>query len=194
MNPPEALILAGPNGAGKTTSSALLIPAETRFLNADVIVARLLEEGHPTAGIDVAAGRLILKELRAVIAARESFCVETNLAGRGFAHWITDWRARGYIVRLAFIALDSPDLALRRVAVRVVSGGHDVPEAVVRRRWAAGLRAFFDVYLPIVDRWALLENSESHLRLVADGAQEDSAPHILDQERWEALVSLASSG
>jgi predicted ABC-type ATPase len=63
--PPEALNLAGPNGAGKTTSSSSLIPVGTRFLNSDVITARLLEEGHPPGRVEVAAGQLVLEQLRA---------------------------------------------------------------------------------------------------------------------------------
>jgi hypothetical protein len=68
---------------------------------------------------------------------------------------MSEWRGRGYKLHLVFTALDSPDLALQRVAFRVALGGHDVPEAVVRQRWAAGLRSLFDVYLPIVDRYSM---------------------------------------
>jgi predicted ABC-type ATPase len=191
VNPPEALILAGPNGAGKTTSSASLIPAGTRFLNSDVITARLLEEGHPPGAVDVAAGRLVLEQLRAVVARGESFCIETNLAGRGLVRWINDWRVRGYTVRLVFTALDSPELAVRRVASRVVSGGHDVPEMVVRRRWAAGLRALFDLYLPLVDNWIVFDNSDRGLRQVAVGGQQGQARRIIDEERWARILTLA---
>ena len=63
MPQPEALILAGPNGAGKTTASAGILPAGIRFLNADLIAERLFADGHPRAGLDVAAGRLLLGQL-----------------------------------------------------------------------------------------------------------------------------------
>ena len=192
MARPEALILAGPNGAGKTTASAALVPAGTRFLNSDVITARLLEEGHPSVGVEVAAGRLVLEQLRAVTDAGEPFCIETNLAGRGLVRWIDDWRARGYTVRLVFTALDSPDLALRRVAIRVSLGGHDVPRPVVRRRWAAGLRALFDLYLPVVDRWLVFDNSDGLLRPVAEGSLDGPIRRILDEERWTRLLAAAS--
>jgi len=33
-------------------------------------------------------------------------------------------------------------MAIERVATRVAQGGHDVPEAVIRRRFEAGLRNF----------------------------------------------------
>lgn len=135
---PEALILAGPNGAGKTTSSASLVPSGSHFLNSDQIAAQLLEKGHPVAGLEVAAGRIVLQQLHEVVAAGAPFCIETNLAGRGLTRRIEDWRVQGYSVRLVFTALESPELALGRVASRVSLGGHNVPEPVVRRRWAAG--------------------------------------------------------
>jgi predicted ABC-type ATPase len=192
VNPPEALILAGPNGAGKTTSSALLVPAGTRFLNSDVIAAQLLREGHPHDGIEVAAGRLILEQLRGVVANGAPFCIETNLAGRGLTRRIDDWRGRGYSIRLTFTALDSPELALRRVATRVSLGGHDVPEAVVRRRWVAGLRSLFDLYLPVVDRWVVFDSSDGSLRQIAEGGWEGPVHRIFDEERWTRLLRLAT--
>jgi predicted ABC-type ATPase len=190
MTAPGALILAGPNGAGKTTVSTALVPAGTKFLNGDVIAARLLEQGHPTAGVEVAAGRQLLGQLRGLVAAGEPFCIETNLAGRGLLRWIEEWHDRGYVVRLAFTALDSPELALERVAARVALGGHDVPETVVRRRWAAGLRLFFGAYVTVVDEWVLFDNSGQSLRRVADRSRDDPEPRIVDSQRWERLRSL----
>lgn len=192
MTPPEALILAGPNGAGKTTSSAVLVPAGTRFLNADVIVDQLLREGILPGGADVAAGRVLLGQLRTVVAAGEPFCIETNLAGQGMARRIDEWHAHGYVVRLVFTALDSPELALQRVAARAASGGHDVPPATVRRRWKAGLRALFDLYLPIVERWIVLDSSDGPVRQVAAGG-EGTRYDVLDQQRWRRLLTLAAA-
>ena len=75
---PNVLLLAGPNGAGKTTASRRVVPAGSVFLNADATAAQLAAEGHGPAGLDIAAGRVLLHEMRALAAAGESFCVETN--------------------------------------------------------------------------------------------------------------------
>ena len=189
MPQPEALILAGPNGAGKTTASAGILPAGTRFLNADLIAERLFADGHPRAGLDIAAGRLLLGHLGEVVRGGESFCVETNLADRGYAKRIAVWHQHGYTVRLVFSALESPELAVRRVATRVASGGHDVAEEVIRRRWAAGLRALFDIYMPIVDGWVLLNSNERSVVKVATGDPE--AFEVLDPLRWERILRVA---
>lgn len=103
----EVLILAGPNGADKTTQSRLLVPSGMEFLNGDVVAARLHGEGRSQRAVSVAASRIVLDEMRTSTAAHRSFCVETNLAGRGFVRWVSEWGAAGHEVRLHFTALDS---------------------------------------------------------------------------------------
>jgi len=46
----------------------------------------------------------------------------------------------GYTVKLWFITLGSPEFAISRVAERVIQGGHNIPEEVIRRLYAAGLK------------------------------------------------------
>jgi predicted ABC-type ATPase len=189
---PEAMILAGPNGAGKTTSAADLVPSGLRFLNTDLIAARLLQTGHPSAGVEVAAGRILLGQVRETVTTQESFCFETTLSGRGLSRWIVEWRQAGYRVRLVFVALDDPDVAVRRVAGRVADGGHDVPEVVIRRRWAAGLRALFDQCLPTVDGWLVIDNSDGEGRPVAAGITTQAGPEVMDPQRWSRLARAAT--
>jgi predicted ABC-type ATPase len=126
-----------------------------------------------------------------VVAAGSSFCIETNLADRGLARRIAEWRAQGYMVRLVFTALDSPDLAVARVTTRVTSGGHDVPVATVRQRWSAGLRALFDLYLPLVDHWVVLDSSDGPIHPVAVGGRAPNLRWVFDTPRWRRLVALA---
>ncbi len=156
---PAAVLLAGPNGAGKTTASSLLLGSSVPFLNADLIAADLRRSGHSGTAVDVAAGRQLLAELDARVSGRQSFCVETNLAGRGWIHHIEEWRDVGYHVTLQFLALVDADTAVARVAQRVAQGGHGVPEEVIRRRYNAGLRQLFATYMALADSWTLYDNS-----------------------------------
>jgi predicted ABC-type ATPase len=48
--------------------------------------------------------------------------------------------------------------AIERVRLRVSQGGHGVAEAVMRRRFQAGLANFEQLYQPRVDRWQLIDN------------------------------------
>ena len=45
--------------------------------------------------------------------------------------------SRGLEVHVWYCGLSSPELHLRRIRGRVARGGHDIPEADVRRRWEA---------------------------------------------------------
>jgi predicted ABC-type ATPase len=125
--------------------------------------------------------------MRALARARRDFAFETTLASRSFAPWLASLRASGYLVHMAFLALSGPDLAVARVAERVRRGGHDVPEAVVRRRFASGLKNFFGLYLTLADTWQMFDNSAADdPRLIATGRVGQS-PVILDAEAWTRL-------
>lgn len=157
---PRILMIAGPNGAGKTTFAREFLPQEAHcpiFVNADLIAAGLAPFAPETAALR--AARLMLEELARHSAARASFAFETTLAGRGYARLIRQWQQAGYLVTLLFLRLASPEEAIARVAERVRQGGHSIPEAVIRRRYAAGLENFAALYAPLVDDWALYDNS-----------------------------------
>lgn len=156
----KVIIIAGPNGAGKTTLAREFLPNEAGcpvFVNADLIAAGLAPFAPETVAVQ--AGRLMLQELARHFAARESFAFETTLAGRGYVHHIRAWQAASYRVKLIFLQLDSPEEAIARVAQRVRQGGHHIPEATIRRRFAVGRENFERVYAPLVDAWALYDNA-----------------------------------
>jgi predicted ABC-type ATPase len=50
-------------------------------------------------------------------------------------------------------------MAVQRVAERVRQGGHNIPEATIRRRFEAGLRLLTDVCQPLVDQWVVYNNA-----------------------------------
>lgn len=156
----KIIIIAGPNGAGKTTFAQTFLPNEAkcpRFINADLIAAGLSPFAPEAAAIR--AGRLMLEEMTTCANRGESFAFETTLAGKSYLHRFKQWQAAGYRIVLFFLALPNADTAVARVALRVSQGGHHVPEAVVRRRFAAGLRNFETIYRDIADEWAVYDNS-----------------------------------
>jgi predicted ABC-type ATPase len=69
------------------------------------------------------------------------------------------WKAAGYRIEIVYLCLESPQLALRRIAARVRQGGHDVPRADVLRRFTRGRANFDRVYRPLADAWAMYDNS-----------------------------------
>jgi len=158
----KIVIIAGPNGAGKTTFAKEYLPNEAGcpdFINADLIAAGLSPFRPEVAAVH--AGRLMLQEIKSRVKQRKSFAFETTLSGRSYAQKIPQWQALGYHVKLIFLNLPSADMAIARVAARVAQGGHNVPEAVIRRRFSAGLSNFDKIYKKTVDAWILYDNSGS---------------------------------
>ena len=129
---PIVVALAGPNGAGKTTFyHAFLRPGGLRFLNADDLGRQLGIGAYEAAAM---ADRL----RRTLIQSRESFVFETVLSDPvGEKVSFLEQTARsGYEVVLCFIGLDAPTTSISRVAMRVMQGGHDVPDEKLRGRFA----------------------------------------------------------
>lgn len=156
----KVIVIAGPNGAGKTTFAREFLPNEAAcpvFVNADLIAAGLAPFAPEAAAVQ--AGRLMLTELERYFLAGQSFAFETTLSGRAWLRHIARWQAAGYRVELIFLRLKSADDAVARVAQRVKQGGHHIPEAVIRRRFAAGLENFTHYYAHAVDAWALYDNT-----------------------------------
>jgi predicted ABC-type ATPase len=157
---PTVYVIAGPNGAGKTTFATDFLPEFVQcreFVNADLIAAGLSPFAPETQ--TMRAGRLLLVRIKELAEARQDFAFETTLAGRSYVKLISGLRESGYIVVLFFLWLPSPDEAVARVANRVRQGGHNIPEATIRRRFQAGLHNFFQIYAPIVTSWDLLDAS-----------------------------------
>jgi len=181
---PKLFIIAGPNGAGKSTSAPQLLSGRRRvdeFVNADVIAK---EQGLS----DVAAGRLTLERLQDLANARRDIAFETTLSSRSLLGRIGILRRSGYRCHLTFFWLPGADMAVQRVAQRVATGGHGIPEHVVRRRYERGLENFFGGYAAAVDSWALLDNTVAGApRRVA--WRIGGVLRIEDNRLWSGLVS-----
>jgi predicted ABC-type ATPase len=108
----------------------------------------------------------MLQEMDGCVAARESFAFETTLAGRVYLRHIKNWRELGYHVSLFFLKLTFAEAAIERVAERVLQGGHNIPEHVIRRRFKLGWDNLENHYQNAVDDWAVYDNSESELLLI----------------------------
>jgi predicted ABC-type ATPase len=132
-----------------------------------VIAGSISPSAPDTAAIR--AGRVMLEGIDRMAAVRTNFAFETTLAGRTYVRRIQRWRSSGYAVKLIFLSLRSPEEAIARVALRVRQGGHDVRPDVIRRRFAAGMRNFSDVYRHLVDYWQLFDNSDREPQLVEEG-------------------------
>lgn len=131
----------------------------------------------------------MLVRLKELAAARESFAFETTLATRSYAPWLKQLQAVGYEVHLIFLWLPSADMAVARVADRVKAGGHDVPEAVIRRRFSSGLSNLRQVYIPLADSWKVIDNSRGTLaQVIASGVSRSEILDVFEPSAWQSIM------
>jgi len=186
---PRIYVIAGPNGAGKTTFASRFLPEYvhcTEFLNADLIAAGLSPFAPESQ--NARASELMLERMDTLIEKRATFSFETTLAARSYSQKIIGWRESGYYVHLFFLWLPSADMAVARVANRVIQGGHGLPEETIRQRYARGIGNFHDLYRPVVDQWSCFDGSRLPPRLIAQS--EGSSAEVFDQSTWQLMEQL----
>jgi predicted ABC-type ATPase len=181
-------IIAGPNGAGKTTFAREFLPKYANceiFVNADLIAQGLSPFAPEKAAFR--AGRLVLEEIESHAARGIDFGFETTLAGKGHSQVLRGLKERGYEVHIFYLWVPSAELALSRVRGRVLRGGHDVPEADVRRRFERSIRNFLGPYCALADRWILFDNSASQPKIMVTSRQRQL--RVVDTRRYNEIVA-----
>lgn len=165
-------IISGCNGAGKTTASYTVLPEILNckeFVNADEI-ARGLSPFNPES-VAIEAGRLMLQRIEFLLEKDTSFSIETTLSTKSYINLVRRAQEKGFSVRILFFWLNSPELAIRRVAERVAKGGHNIPEPIIRRRYTAGLKNLFNLFMDQVDYWDIYDNSDYPRKQIACGGK-----------------------
>lgn len=183
---PDLYIIAGPNGAGKTTTALRVFPrlGVTAFINADHIAQGISPLDVESAARE--AGRIMLGEMERHLARGDDFALETTLASRTLAPFVRRCKAAGYRFILIYVWLEDSTMAVNRVAKRVRSGGHNIPEDVIHRRYERGLKNFFGLYSPLADSWTVLDNSGDTAVFVAQGGRE-LATDVMLVEIWQKM-------
>ncbi|MEH6790298.1 zeta toxin family protein [Parasphingorhabdus sp.] len=133
---PTLFLIAGPNGAGKSTfyDSVLAPRILAPFINADIIQRDELADPSPQASYR--AAEIAEERRRAHIGSGQSFVMETVFSHPSKLELLADARAAGFRIIVFHLALASADLAVARVEARITEGGHPVPDAKIRERFA----------------------------------------------------------
>ena len=185
---PLVVIVAGPNGAGKSTLAPALLSEilEVKdYVNADTIAQGLSAFAPELQAFR--AGRIMLGQIKRFALERRSFAFESTLATRSYAPWLGGLVSDGFSVRLVFLSLPSPEVAIARIDSRVRAGGHAVPSNVVRRRFRRGLRNLLTLYSPIAAEWSVLDNSgPDGPELIASGSAAITM-RIASEPKWNNL-------
>jgi predicted ABC-type ATPase len=165
---PRLLIVAGANGAGKSTLAARL---KRRFgtrlgtiLDPDAI-ARERTPDDPSKSA-IFAARTVLTALADGLERGSRMVYETTLSDKNrHLELIAQAKARGFEVWVLYVGLGSTDMHIRRVRSRVQSGGHDVPDADIVRRYSRSLHNLETVF-PLVDRVQVYDNAGRRMQRV----------------------------
>ena len=168
MEKPKLFIIAGCNGAGKTTASYTILPEILNcreFVNADEI-AKGLSPFQPEK-VAIEAGRIMLRRIDDLLKEGIDFAFETTLATRSYRNTILKAQAKGYSVTLLFFWLQNVELAKRRVEKRVSEGGHHIDKDVIERRYDAGIKNLFEIYLSTADTVLIYDNTSGNHTFVA---------------------------
>jgi predicted ABC-type ATPase len=184
----ELLVVGGPNGAGKSTFVAsCLLERQIPYLSADLIATEFPHLDPMSQ--QIAAGREFFRRSEDQLASGADFIIESTLSGRTLRNFLTRARNAGFSIAIVFIYLDSADTCVARVRERVRRGGHDVPEADIRRRFTRSCRNFWHTYREIADYWYVVYNSTGEFKRIATG--EADATSILDARAFRQFLLLA---
>jgi predicted ABC-type ATPase len=159
--PAQLYVLAGVNGAGKSSiGGAAIRAAGGQYYNPDE-AAREIMAANPGLGqtqANAAAWEQGRKLLERAIDQGLDFTFETTLGGNTMPRLLAEAASRGIEVHIFHIGLGSADAHIERVRQRVRAGGHDIPEADIRRRYRHSLLNLVQL-LPALTELRVYDNS-----------------------------------
>jgi predicted ABC-type ATPase len=149
------------------------------------LIASGLSPFHPERAA-LKAGRIMLEQVHSLADRGVDFGFETTLSGKSYLRLLNEVKEKkGYNIHLFFLWISSVKLALERIELRVQQGGHNIPEATVRRRFQKGISNFFHIYGPVVDKWIIFDNSGDSPAVIA--SEESGKREIVDPDLFGLL-------
>ena len=182
---PVLTVIAGPNGGGKSTfAHALNLPS----IDPDRIAAKY-GEGF-TDSANMRAAREALRLTRERLAQRQSLILETTLAGRQPLRLMGEAREAGYLVLLAFVVPNAQDDTRFRIDNRVLEGGHNIPDADLRRREPRILTNLPEA-IALADLTAIYVSSVRSQDFILEGAAEGTSVQLTPNVPPQVMEAVA---
>ncbi|OZA13064.1 MAG: AAA family ATPase [Hydrogenophilales bacterium 17-62-8] len=185
---PRLIVVAGPNGAGKTSITEQLLRHEwmggCEYVNPDYIARDEFGDWNAPDAVRKAAVRAEEVRERCVREGR-SLAFETVLSMPDKIEFIQRAQQAGFFVRLFFVGTDNPAINAKRVAQRVMEGGHEVPISKIIARYTRSL-ANCAVATRIADRAYIYDNSVDNApaRLLFRTSEGKLIKHYGDMNPW----------
>ena len=158
---PVLIVIAGPNGSGKTSVTSKILHHEwledSEYINPDNVARDMFGDWNNPAAVLKAAN--YCNEWRErCLAQNKSHIFETVMSASDKVDYILRAKEAGFFIRLFFVSTETPTINAKRVANRVINGGHDVPIPKIISRYDKSI-ANCKILSTIVDRLYIYDNS-----------------------------------
>lgn len=158
---PTLCIIAGPNGSGKTTTTIQLLANEwatdSIYINPDNIAQEIYGDWNSPEAI-LKAAQLATDRRYECLATHNSFVFETVFSSQEKLDFLHKAKDAGFFIRFFFVCTDDPSINAKRIAQRVMEGGHEVPISKIISRYYKSI-ANATQAIRIVDRAYIYDNS-----------------------------------
>ena len=190
---PVLIVIAGPNGSGKTSVTSKILHHEwledSEYINPDNVARDVFGDWNNLKSVLKAAN--YCNEWREkCLSERKSHIFETVMSATDKVEYILRAKEAGFFIRLFFVSTESPTINAKRVANRVLNGGHDVPIPKIISRYDKSI-ANCMALAPYVDRLYVYDNSieDAEARLLfrlSDG--ELAKRYIEELPNWASTI------
>jgi len=201
-------VLAGPNGAGKSTYSNLLLafkflpayPLNLDYLERFIDLSRLPDDILRYQKIkEKLIEELFYEWANKAIKKKQSFSFENNLSYDSQLNAIKPFADSGYHISTVYLCLDDIDHSRRRVAKRMLEGGHYVSDEKLVDNFNLGLENLDKIFLD-ADEVFVMENNEKLANLMLSFhikrgklIKYFSTPKSFNRERTSNLLKLIAA-
>ena len=190
---PVLIVIAGPNGSGKTSVTSKILHHEwledSEYINPDNVARDVFGDWNNQESVLKAAN--YCNEWRELcLAEHRSHIFETVMSAADKVDYILRAKDAGFFIRLFFVSTESPTINAKRVAQRVLDGGHDVPIPKIISRYDKSI-ANCKILSAIVDRLYVYDNSiedaeARRLFRLSDGAL--GKRYIKELPNWASTI------
>ena len=189
---PVLIVIAGPNGSGKTSVTSKILHHEWLEDSEYDNVARDVFGDWNNQDAVLKAANYCNEWRERCLAERKSHIFETVMSATDKVDYILRAKQAGFFIRLFFVSTESPTINAKRVASRVLNGGHDVPIPKIISRYDKSIANCIAI-APYVDRLYIYDNSieDAEARLLfrlSDG--ELAKRYVEELPNWASTILL----